>query len=60
MIQLIKQASRIDYFYKEFYVDTDEEVQAIETKDLVMGSLVYVISNGNVYMLNGKKEWILQ
>lgn len=59
-MQIVKQGSRVDYNYKEIYIDTIEEKDTIEIKDLCPGSLLYVIDSGDIYILNSKKEWVIQ
>ena len=60
MAFIVKQGGRIDYNYKEYFLDTAEELETINTKACSPGSIAYIISSGDVYMLNSKKEWILQ
>ena len=40
---------------KEFVADTEEDVDKLPSCE--MGSTVYVIESGNVYMKNGNGEW---
>lgn len=40
---------------KEFIADTEEDVEQIS--DCEMGSTVYVIATGKVYMKNSSGEW---
>lgn len=57
---LLKQGSRGDYNYKEYYVETADEIQNIEiNEDICPGSVVFVITTSQVFMLNTKKEWVL-
>lgn len=57
---LIKQGSRTDYNYKEYVLDTKDDLTTINTNECCPGSTVYIISTKEVYMLNSKKEWVLQ
>ena len=57
---LIKQGSRTDYNYKEYVLDTKNDLVTINTKDCCAGSTAYIIETKEVYMLNSKKEWVLQ
>ena len=57
---LIKQGSRTDYNYKEYVLDTKNDLAIINTKDCCAGSTAYIIETKEVYMLNSKKEWVLQ
>ena len=57
---LIKQGSRTDYNYKEYVLDTKNDLATINTKDCCAGSIAYIIETKEVYMLNSKKEWVLQ
>lgn len=60
---ILRQGGRTDYNYKEWYLDTEEDLQEIseeELKSACTGSVAYVIATGNVYMLNSEKEWIAQ
>lgn len=60
MAFIVKQGGRIDYNYKEYFLDTAEELATIDKKACSPGSVAYIISNGDVYILNSKKEWVLQ
>lgn len=57
---LIRQGSRTDYNYKEYILDTKNDLATINTKDCCAGSTAYIIETKEVYMLNSKKEWVLQ
>lgn len=60
---ILRQGGRTDYNYKEWYLDTEEDLQEIseeELKSACTGSVAYVIATGNVYMLNSEKKWIAQ
>jgi hypothetical protein len=57
MIGITKTSGHVTYNLKEYVVDTTEEVNLLPL-DGVMGSTAFVIETGDVYMLNGKKEWV--
>lgn len=58
----VKQGGRVDYNYKEFYLDDISELDTIldtkEGKDACTGSIAFIISTSEVYCLNSKREWI--
>ena len=59
MIYLLKQGGRVDYNYKEFIVENTEDINTIEiNEDICPGSTCFVMSTGQVFMLNTKKEWV--
>lgn len=59
-IYLLKQGGRVDYNYKEFYVETEADIASIKLdEDICPGSTVFVISTSQVFILNTKKEWVL-
>ncbi len=60
MAYLVKQGTRVDYNYKEFYLDSAEELKDINVNDCCPGSVAVVITTGEVYMLTNKKEWQVQ
>ncbi|MDD7756838.1 MAG: hypothetical protein PUJ51_20515 [Clostridiales bacterium] len=57
---LIKQGSRTDYNYKEYVLDTKDDLANINTGECCPGSVAYIIDSKELYMLNSKKEWVLQ
>ena len=57
---LIKQGSRTDYNYKEYVLDTKNDLVNINTGECCPGSVAYIIDSKELYMLNSKKEWVLQ
>lgn len=57
---LLKQNENVDYNYKEYYLDTEEELSQINKKYCCPGSVAYIIDSTNIYILNADKEWILQ
>ncbi len=60
MSYIVKQGEDINYQYKEIVVDTEAEVSGVSTEGICPGSILYLIENGNFYMLNTKKKWIKQ
>ena len=54
--RLVKQGGKLDYNYKEFYLDTDNDLSSIPVNDAWPGSVAYSISSGKVYMLNTSKQ----
>ncbi len=61
--RIVRQGGRTDYNYKEWYLDTEADLETIsedELKSACTGSVAYIIATGNVYMLNSEKEWIAQ
>lgn len=59
MIYLLKQGGRVDYNYKEFIVENTEDINTIViNEDICPGSTCFVVSTGQVFMLNTKKEWV--
>ena len=57
---LVKEGTRINYMYKEFYIDTVEDLANIDKNICCPGSVAYVIATSDVYILNNSKEWIKQ
>jgi hypothetical protein len=57
---LVKQGSRTDYNYKEYVLDTKDDLANINTGECCPGSVAYIIDSKELYMLNSKKEWVLQ
>ena len=57
---LVKQGSRTDYNYKEYVLDTKNDLVNINTGECCPGSVAYIIDSKELYMLNSKKEWVLQ
>ena len=60
MAYLVKQGEDITNGYKEYFIDTKEELKDIRVEYCAPGSIAYVITTGDVYMLTSKKEWVLQ
>ena len=60
MAYLVKQGARVDYNYKEFCLDSAEELKEIDVNACCPGSVAYIITTGEVYMLTNEKEWKVQ
>lgn len=54
---LLKQGGRVDYNFKEYYLDNESELDGVPVKECCPGSIAYIIDSGKIYMLNSKKEW---
>lgn len=57
MIGIMKNSGHVTYGLKEYVVDSESDIELLPV-DGVMGSSAFVIESGEVYMLNGKKEWV--
>lgn len=57
---LVRQGGKVDYNYKEYYLDTITELALIPVEECCPGSIAYIIDKAEVYMLNSKKEWVKQ
>lgn len=57
MIQILKQNGEVPYGINEYVVDTKAEMFRI-SKNVSMGSSVFVVEENKTYILNGKKEWV--
>jgi hypothetical protein len=57
--RISKQTGKTTYNLKEFTVDTYDDIKKINTTQLAVGSVVFVIDTSASYMLNSKKEWKL-
>jgi hypothetical protein len=58
----VKQGGRMDYNYKEYFLDDVSELELIdvEADKACPGSVAYIIKTGAVYILNSHNEWIAQ
>ena len=56
----VKQGGRTDYNYKEIYVDEESDIASVDITNVCVGSIIYVISTGAIYMLNNKQQWVQQ
>ena len=53
---LVKQGGKLDYNYKEYYLDTESDLAKIDVRLCCPGSVAYIIANQKVFMLNSNKE----
>lgn len=56
--RISKQTGKTTYNLKEFTVDTYDDIKKINTTQLAVGSVVFVIDTSTSYMLNSKRQWI--
>lgn len=54
---LVKQGGKVDYNYKEYFLDNESELSNIPVGACCPGSVAYIIPTSKVYMLNSNKEW---
>jgi len=54
--RLVKQGGKLDYNYKEYFLDTESDLVSVPTIDACPGSVAYVINSGKLFMLNTNKE----
>lgn len=57
-IKLISTNGQVQYDVNEFVIDLPEELQKLPPKSSA-GSVAICTSNGEVYMKNGKGEWVV-
>ena len=57
VLKKVGESSNIPY--REFVCDEKSDLSSIDTRSCSMGSICYIISTGNTYILNSKKEWKL-
>lgn len=57
MISIGANRNRKAYGIKHYNLDTEAELQEINTSREVMGTTAFVIETSQRYMLNGSKEW---
>ena len=54
---LVKQGGKVDYNYKEYYLDIASELSNIPVGACCPGSVAYIIATQQVFILNNNKEW---
>lgn len=54
---IVKQNNKLNYDYKEFFLDTEEDLSSVPVKDACPGSIAYIIDSGKIFILNTEKEW---
>lgn len=57
MFNLISSNGETQYDVKEYVCDNPDDIKTIPN-NCAMGSQIIVISTGDVYMLNGLREWV--
>lgn len=57
MVQILKQNGDVPYGLNEYIIDTKTELSKI-SKNIAMGSSVFVVEENKTYILDGKKQWI--
>lgn len=57
MISIGANRNRKAYGIKHYNLDTEAELQTINTQREVMGTTAFVIETSQRYMINGSKEW---
>lgn len=58
MMNLYKQDGETLYGVKEFLLDSVDDLSSLPT-NIRSGSSALIISTGDLYMLNGDKQWVL-
>ena len=53
---LVKQGGKVDYNYKEYYLDTVNELSSIPVYECATGSVAYIIATQQFFILNSQKE----
>ena len=56
-MNILSQNGRMGYGITNLVVDTTQELQAIDTFSLTMGSTCYVIKTYTRYILSSDKKW---
>lgn len=56
MAYLVKQASKYDYKYKEYYIDSESDLDNINIKECCPGSRA-TTPEGTVYILTEENTW---
>ena len=57
---LAKQGDITDQKVRQYFFDSVVDINTINVAHCAPGSIVYIITTGDVYMLTNKKEWRLQ
>lgn len=57
MVSVIKNGEDVLYNVMELACDTEDDVATAST-DYRPGSVLFVMSTSNVYMLNSEKTWV--
>ena len=56
MIEILSQNGKPTYGNVKYILDSPEDLKNLETKS-TQGSLAFIISTGEYYVLNGSKKW---
>lgn len=57
MAFVVRQGGRTDYNYKEYMLDSEDELQTLSVAEACPGSVAYIVTTGTVYILSNAKEW---
>ena len=57
MITIVSQNDNITYGKNKYILDSPDDIAMLETNALA-GSIAFIISTGEYYMLNSAKEWL--
>lgn len=55
-IKLTSHDGNVSYGIKEYVVDTPEDISNVPP--CAMGSMLFVISTAELYMMNGEGKWV--
>lgn len=58
MVKILSTSGHTTYGLKEYVVDNLTDINTLPIND-PMGSTALVIATGELYIMNGNKEWIL-
>ena len=58
MVSILFENGKKNSMYKEYVVDKEEEIAKVCKSNCCVGSTIFIIENQNLYMLNGKDEWV--
>ena len=58
MYSIYRQDGDISYGVKQFILDNPSDLNSLPSKKCHPGSLAFIISTSEYYMLNNEKEWI--
>ena len=61
MINTLSQAGQVDYKTKEFILDELSDLQELQNtlgKNCDAGSTAFIIATSQVFMKNGRGEWV--
>ena len=58
MFKIVTNSGDVSYGIADVDCDSLADITDITTDRMSMGSLCFIISTQEVYMLNGQKEWV--